>query len=285
MRRKQKATAAAAVVLIAAGLAGCAPRADVDALNNNQLTLREMVATDRQQIEALDQRTKRLQDQFDQLKQGGGAADSSEQMSKLDDRLGRVEAAVSALQAGASASAPNPVGASAAGTSANSAGGGLTSGISAGSPTASAMAATPKWQSEIDPALDDAAKSRDPASKVYKDGLAAMKDAKYPLAISKFALLQRKYPKSELSEPAEYFSANAFYEAGKYDQAILQFNDLVMRYPKGKYASSALLREAQAFVQLNDKIDARLTLQKLISDHGDSPEAGPANSMMKDLES
>ena len=70
-----------------------------------------------------------------------------------------------------------------------------------------------------------------------------------------------------------------------YDQAILQFNDLVMRFPKGKYASAALLREAQAFVKLNDRIDARLTLQKLQADHAGTPEAASADTMMKDLAS
>jgi TolA-binding protein len=57
-----------------------------------------------------------------------------------------------------------------------------------------------------------------------------------------------------------------------------------MRFPKGRYSSGAMLREAQAFVQLNDKIDARLTLQKLLADHSDAPEATAANSMMKSLE-
>ena len=112
-----------------------------------------------------------------------------------------------------------------------------------------------------------------------------MKAAKYPLAVSKFTKLQHAYPKSPLSEPAEYFAANALFETGGYDQAILQFNDLVMRFPKGKYASAALLREAQAFVKLNDRIDARLTLQKLVTDHAGTPQADAANTMMKDLAS
>ena len=84
-----------------------------------------------------------------------------------------------------------------------------------------------------------------------------------------------------LSEPAEYFSANALYESGKYDQAILQFNDLAMRFPKGRFTCAALLREGQAFVQINDRLDARLTLQKLVSDHNDCPEASEASAMMK----
>ncbi len=110
-----------------------------------------------------------------------------------------------------------------------------------------------------------------------------MKAAKYPLAVTKFTKLQHAFPKSPLSEPAEYFAANALFETGSYDQAILQFNDMVMRFPKGKYAAAALLREAQAFVKLNDRIDARLTLQKLVADHAGTPQASAADTMMKDL--
>ena len=93
-----------------------------------------------------------------------------------------------------------------------------------------------------------------------------MKAGKYPLAVIEFTKVQHRYPKSPLCEPAEYFAANALFETDGFDQAILQFNDLVMRFPKGKYAAAALLREAQSFVKLNDRIDARLTLQKLAAD-------------------
>ena len=48
-------------------------------------------------------------------------------------------------------------------------------------------------------------------------------------------------------------------------------------------AAAALLREAQAFVKLNDRIDARLTLQKLVADHAGTPQASAADTMMKDL--
>lgn len=112
-----------------------------------------------------------------------------------------------------------------------------------------------------------------------------MKNRDYADAVQRFSMVEKKYPHSDLTEPSAYFSANALNEMGKYDQAILQYNDLVMRYPKGKYASEALLREAQAFVQINDKIDARLTLQKLVSEHPGTPQAATADAMMKSMES
>lgn len=128
-----------------------------------------------------------------------------------------------------------------------------------------------------------AASHNDAGSKVYRAGLLDLKAGKYAQGVGILQDLQRKYPKSSLSEPAEFFAGNGLFEMGKYDQAILQFNDLTMRFPNGNYATASLLREAQAFVKINDPIDARLTLQKLITEHPDAPEAPMAKSMMDTL--
>jgi tol-pal system protein YbgF len=130
-----------------------------------------------------------------------------------------------------------------------------------------------------------AASHDESGGKLYHAGLVQLKANNYSLALAQFETLQRRYPKSSLSEPAEFFAGNALYEMGKYDQAILQFNDQTMRFPKGRTASAALLREAQAFMKINDRIDARLTLQKLLTDLPDSPEAPMAKSMMQTLAS
>jgi TolA-binding protein len=243
-------------------LAGCADQTDMDQLNKNEFTLRGMIAADRQEIDALKAQVAQQNDQIDELKHGAAADTGS--TSGMNDRVASLEAEVKALQAGLAATpgaVPPP-----------------------GAPATPAEIA-PTWPAELDQEIADAANSDDPGIKVYREGLDAMKAAKYPLAVSKFTKLQHTYPKSPLSEPAEYFAANALFETGGYDQAILQFNDLVMRFPKGKYASAALLREAQAFVKLNDRIDARLTLQKLVADHAGTPQADSANTMMKDLAS
>ncbi len=139
------------------------------------------------------------------------------------------------------------------------------------------------WRAMVGAEMAAAQSSSDPAAKTYRAGLINMKAGKYPQAVGVFQGLQRKYPKSSFSEPAEYFSANALYALGKYDQSILQFNDLVMRFPRGRFTSAALLSEAQAFIKLNDRIDARLTLQKLIGEHPDAPEAPTARAMMNSL--
>ena len=279
-----------AVALFAApfALAGCADQGAMQQLNQNQFTLRGMIASDRQQIDALKAQIRRQNDEIEELKHEatGAAAASTGGTLSMNDRVASLEAEVKALQAGMAAT-PGAVPPPGAPADSVGPGTGVAPETPPGGPAPPATPAeiAPTWPSELDQEIADAKTSNEPGIKIYREGLDAMKAAKYPLAVTKFTKLQHAYPKSALSEPAEYFAANALFETGGYDQAILQFNDLVMRFPKGKYASAALLREAQAFVKLNDRIDARLTLQKLVADHAGTPEATAANTMMKDLAS
>ncbi len=285
MRKTNWAIGAVGVLAAALALAGCANQNDLEQLNKNEFTLRGMIAADRQQIDSLKAQIARQNDAIDELRHGAAGAGGN--AAGMNDRVASLEAEVKALQAGMAATpgaAPPP------GAPADSVGGGApvaSVGTSPGGPPPPATPAeiAPTWPSELDQEIADAATSNEPGIKIYREGLDAMKAGKYPLAVTKFTRLQHSYPKSPLSEPAEYFAANALFETGGYDQAILQFNDLVMRFPKGKYASAALLREAQAFVKLNDRIDARLTLQKLVTDHAGTPQATSANTMIKDLAS
>lgn len=140
-----------------------------------------------------------------------------------------------------------------------------------------------RWRRELDHQLAVAGNSGGSAERIYRSGLESMKKGKYADAIEHFSTLSRKYPHSSLNEPAEYFAANAYYQQGKFERAILQFNDVSMRFPKGRFASQALLREAQAFLKINDKIDARLTLQKLVNEYAGTPEAQAANALMQNV--
>ncbi len=276
------------LAVCALALTGCSTDSDIQQLNQNQFTLRGMIANDRQEIDSLEQQVRALKDQVTEMSHnGGGGGASNEQLASVNDRLNKLEAQVSGLQAGMSAApavgampgTPGAPGVPGAPVIASVPG----SPSTVAPPPAPPAEVQPTWPQELDEEIAAAQDSKEQGAKSYRAGLDAMKAGKYPVAIARFTELSHHYPKSPLVTPAEYFTANALYESGKYDQSILQFNDVVMRDPKGKYASQALLREAQAFMKLNDKIDARLTLQKLLADHGDSPEATAANGMMKTL--
>ncbi|HLH76309.1 MAG TPA: outer membrane protein assembly factor BamD [Candidatus Binataceae bacterium] len=286
---------------------GCASRSDIEQTQDQQFQIRSMVASNQQAIQALEDRVRQLDDQLQEMQHAGSGA--STPSSALAARLAKLQAQVNALQSsinpaagvppaalapglvppGMPAPNPTPPGATAppedsvppgAGTVPPGAG---VEGMGTPPQAAAAPVVVPTyWRQELARAL--ATSQSGSAGKVYRSGLLAMKEGNYAQAIDHFSTLQRKYPHSDLGESADYFAANAYYQLGKYDQAILQFNDLAMRYPKGRYAGQSLLREAQAFLRINDKIDARLTLQKLLNEHGDSPEASAANALMKNLE-
>lgn len=287
-------------VLAAAVLMGCGPSADTQQLQSTDYQLRGMIANQGQRIDALQEQFGRLNNQVEEMQHngaGGGGPSVSKQIASLQNRVTQLEAEMKALQPAGTASpipgaaaspAPGAVTTPAAGPGpAAETGGGE---MMAAAPTPSAMptpvapsGATGSWRTVLQREEQAARTSGDPGATLYREGLADMGAGRYPSAVGKFEELQHKYPKSPLSEPAEYFSANALYELGKYDLSILQFNDLAMRFPNGRFASSALLHEAQAFMKINDRIDARLTLQKLLNEHPDSPEAPSAKALMQTL--
>jgi TolA-binding protein len=290
------------LVAIAMGAAGCAARADIDTVAQDQQSMREMLANDRQQIDKLQEQVAQLNDRVTEM-QHNGAEGGSKDTAALKDRVAKLESQVNATAAGT----PLPAGApSASGVpGAPSVPGASPQGAAPGTASASVapeeteapppaapapVPSVPGWQAALDEELAAAGNSSEPGSRTYRDGLIDMKAGKYANAVGKFQAFQRAHPKSPLAEPAEYFSANALFEMGardpsNYNQSILQFNDLAMRYPRGRFAASAQLREAQAFLRTNDSLDARLTLQKLVRDHPGTPEAAAADAMMKSMAS
>lgn len=299
------------LLAIAIGAGGCAARSDMDAVSQNEQSMREMIANDQQQMTAMHDQIARLNDRITELQHSGADSDSN-QAAALKDRIAKLESQVNATAAGTPQipGAPGVPGAPAAPGVPGVPGAPGAPGVAPGAAQsasvppaegeapaeaeapapAAPMPAVTGWQSALDQELATAGNSSEAGSRIYRDGLVDMKAGKYPNAIAKFQAFQRAHPKSPLAEPAEYFSANALFELGardpsNYNQSILQFNDLAMRYPQGRFAASAQLREAQAFLRTNDSLDARLTLQKLVRDHPGTPEAAAADAMMKSMAS
>ncbi len=281
-------------------LGGCASQADLEQLQRNQLQLRSMIAEDRQQIQQLQDRLSQLENAIRETSQSGIAGApmgraSVRRLNRLEQRVARLEAQLG-QEHPAAASTPAPV-TSTLPTSPTTNPSGETAAAVVPPTLVPPTPATPPVESEatvpskvadlnamLNQELASATSRSGPEARLYLAGLEALKQGKYGGAIAQFSLLKKKYPKSPLNEPAQYFWAAALYQQGRYDESILQFNDLVMRYPTSRFASDALLYEAQAFLKLNDKIDARLTLQKLLADHANSPQAATARQLMKVLE-
>ena len=281
----------AGLLVMAMGTAGCAARSDVDAVAQNEQSIREMIANDQQQMIALQQQVAKLNDRVTEL-QHNGTGPRGKQLGEINSRLAKLESQVNGTAAAAplAPGVPGAPGAPTAAAGAATASLGPANSESAPAAAPAQIPAVPGWHSALDQELAAAGNNSEAGSRIYRDGLIDMKAGRYAGAVGKFQAFQRAHPKSSLAEPAEYFSANALFEMGprdpsNYNQAILQFNDLAMRYPKGRFAAGAQLREAQAFLRTNDSLDAKLTLQKLVRDYPGSSEAAAADAMMKSMAS
>jgi tol-pal system protein YbgF len=116
----------------------------------------------------------------------------------------------------------------------------------------------------------------------YKTGLRAFQAQQFDNAIQQFRSFQRKYPNSEMADDAQYWIGESYFDQRDYNRAILEFND-VLKYRKGDRVPAALLRQAQAFLEIGDKTDARLILQKLLNDHPNSEQAQEAKARLQVL--
>ena len=81
---------------------------NINQLNQNEFALRGMIASDRQQIDALRAELHRTQDELAEMKHGSAASTSAEAPADVNDRLAKVESEVNALQV-ALPTAPAPV--------------------------------------------------------------------------------------------------------------------------------------------------------------------------------
>jgi tol-pal system protein YbgF len=116
----------------------------------------------------------------------------------------------------------------------------------------------------------------------YKSGLRAFQAQQFDNAIQQFRSFQRKYPTSDMADDAQYWIGESYFNQKDYNRAILEFND-VLKYRKGDRVPAALLRQAQAFLEIGDKTDARLILQKLLNDHPNSEQAQEAKARLQVL--
>jgi tol-pal system protein YbgF len=117
----------------------------------------------------------------------------------------------------------------------------------------------------------------------FRDGMETLRRGDNQGAIQKLREFLRKAPKSDYADDAQYWIGEAYFASKDYNRAILEFNEVLLRYPKGDKVPAALYRQALAFAELGDKVDARLVLQKLVSEHGDAPEAERGRQKLAEL--
>ena len=249
---------------------GCASEVDLSSLRKEQRDLARRLADTRADVESLRVQLSRLRAQ---VEEGGSRAratapapSSSYASSDIEERLRMLE---SRSTDPSSTQASLPPGAVPPGSE-----------FGAGAPAApSAPPASVPVSDTGSPVPIEADMGRS-TSEEYRTGLALVQRGEQQKAVQTLRGLVNKNPKSDVVPYAQYWIGEAYFDQGKYNEAILAYNEVLVGWPKSDRVPAALLRQATAFAELGDKIDARLILQKLISEHPASPEAARAKRQL-----
>lgn len=144
---------------------------------------------------------------------------------------------------------------------------------------------TPRAQSPQEAAAfkEEAALPASAAEADYRSALQLIRQGQCTQAIPKLRDYVRKNPKSDLCDNAQYLIGSCYYGQRDYNRAIIELNEVLLKYPKADKVPASLLLLAEAFASSGDKIDARLILQKLITDHPGSEEAERGRQKLQSL--
>jgi tol-pal system protein YbgF len=107
----------------------------------------------------------------------------------------------------------------------------------------------------------------------------------YRSAATRFKDFVKKYPRSKLSDSAQYYVGESHYALREFEQAIVEFEAVRSRYPQGEKVSAALLKQGFAFAELGENANAKLILQQVVDNYAQTPEAAQAMEKLKSLES
>jgi tol-pal system protein YbgF len=246
------------LVLVAAlAAAGCASRADYEKVRRDQQEMRAMLADT--QV-AVDKVNRRLDTMHSDVKDRGGGAETKE----LDRRLSRLEARLAVLEAGGA----QPV-----------------TGTTPAAVTTAGGPPAPRTEAAvIQLRREDARLAGGGVNEAYRRALDLYRQGKSTEAIDQFRQFIRSAgATSDLADDAQYWIGESYYHVQDFNRAIIELNEVLLKHPKGDRVPAALLALATAFADSGDKIDARLLLQKLVSDHPDGEETSVGRKQLEEL--
>ena len=130
------------------------------------------------------------------------------------------------------------------------------------------------------PAEQPRAAPTQPDEDLYNKTLAIYRGGDFETAMGGFERLLAQYPDSRYAENAQFWIGECNMSLKQYEQAILSFQKVITNYPKGNKVPGATYRQAVAFHEINDKISARLLLNRVIRSYPQSEEAALAKKKL-----
>lgn len=117
----------------------------------------------------------------------------------------------------------------------------------------------------------------------YDSATRQMGNGDYDEAIQSYRNFLHENQASPYADDAQFWIGESYFRKGQYHRAIIEFNQVSINYGSGDRAPAALLRQAEAFRIVGDRVDARLSLQKVINKYPGTGEAAKASKMLTEI--
>jgi tol-pal system protein YbgF len=135
-----------------------------------------------------------------------------------------------------------------------------------------AAKASPKQTVKAQPAAN--------AQEHYDNALHLFRNGQYDAARDGFESYLQKYPKSSLTDNAQFWLGECYYAQKRYGEAISAYEKTIKEYPKSDKVSSAMLKQGMAFLELGDSTAGKILLKKVVKEYPNSNQAKIARSKL-----
>jgi len=248
-------------------LAGCATSSDLQKVRQELREARAMVADQQVAVDGLRRRMEMIRAEVTDKGKRPGAQpagfETTQKLAELDARLAVLEQGRPAEAPTDDASLSSPAG-----------------GRPVVAPTP--VPAAPQTDQELALAKEDSLQgARVDAD--YREAVQLIRQGQCNQAIPKLRDFIRRSSKSEFADNAQFLIGSCYHGQRDFNRAIVELNEVLIKYPKGDKVPAALLTLADSFADSGDKLDARLILQKLVSEHPRSEEAERGRQKLQSL--
>lgn len=128
----------------------------------------------------------------------------------------------------------------------------------------------------------DTGRKADPGA-AYNTSLSDYQRGDYELALRGFTQYLTIFPKSELSDDAQFWAGDCYYYQKKYPQAQQVLEELLNKFPNSNKIPATLLRLGLVRLALSDGKTARVYLERVIREFPNAEEATLAKIRMGSL--
>ncbi|MBI5075094.1 MAG: tol-pal system protein YbgF [Nitrospirae bacterium] len=132
-------------------------------------------------------------------------------------------------------------------------------------------------ETPVEPAADTKAKAYDAAYQLFRD-------KKYKESRERFEAFIREYPKTDLTDNAQFWIAESYYGEKDFESAILAYETLLKKYPDSDKVSSGLLKQGYAFAEIGDAKTGKIILNKLVEKYPNTKDAEAARKKLAELD-